>query len=60
MSFHFLFNYNSFFTGDYMASQEEKLKELLERMKRLTTKQAEIEKKIMDYEATVKPKEPEE
>jgi hypothetical protein len=43
-----------------MASQEEKLKELLERMKRLTAKQAEIEKKIMDYEATVKPKEPEE
>jgi len=42
-----------------MASQQEKLKELLERMKRLTAKQAEIEKKILNFEVTVKPKEPE-
>ena len=43
-----------------MALQDEKLKELLERLKKLTDKQADIEKKINEFEATVKPKEPEE
>ena len=43
-----------------MASENEKLKELLERLKNLTDKQADIEKKINEFEATVKPKEPEE
>ena len=43
-----------------MASENGKLKELLERLKNLTDKQADIEKKINEFEATVKPKEPEE
>ena len=43
-----------------MASENEKLKELLERLKNLTDKQGDIEKKINEFEATVKPKEPEE
>jgi hypothetical protein len=42
-----------------MAPQEDKLKMLLERMKRLTSKQAEIEQKILKYENSVKNKEPE-
>jgi hypothetical protein len=43
-----------------LASENEKLKELLDRLKKLTEKQALIEEKIREFEATVKPKEPEE
>ena len=43
-----------------MGSQDEKLMELLRRLKALTEKQAEIEKKIAEFEVNVKSKEPEE
>lgn len=43
-----------------MASQDEKLMELLRRLKALTEKQAEIEKKITEFEINVKTEEPEE
>lgn len=43
-----------------MASQDKKLMELLRRLKALTEKQAEIEKKIAEFEVTVKSEEPEE
>jgi len=43
-----------------LASEDEKLMDLLERMKKLKDKQAAIEEKIKEFEATVKPKEPEE
>ena len=43
-----------------LGSQDEKLKELLRRLKALTEKQAEIEKKIAEFEVNVKSEEPEE
>jgi len=43
-----------------LASQDKKLTELLRRLKALTEKQAEIEKKIMEFEVSVKSEEPEE
>ncbi len=42
-----------------MASEEEKVKELLARIKRLTDKQSSIEKRMKQVEETLKPKEPE-
>jgi hypothetical protein len=43
-----------------LTSQDEKLMELLRRLKALTEKQAEIEKKIAEFEVNVKTEEPEE
>ena len=43
-----------------LATQDEKLMELLRRLKALTEKQAEIEKKIAEFEVNVKTEEPEE
>jgi len=43
-----------------LASQDEKLMELLKRLKALTEKQAEIEKKIKEFEVNIKSEEPEE
>jgi len=43
-----------------LASQDEKLMELLRRLKALTEKQVEIEKKIAEFETNVNTEEPEE
>lgn len=43
-----------------LASQDEKLMELLRRLNALTEKQAEIEKKIKEFEVNMKSEEPEE
>ncbi len=43
-----------------LASQDEKLMELLRRLEALTEKQAEIEKKIKEFEVNIKSEEPEE
>ncbi len=43
-----------------LASQDEKLMELLRRLEALTEKQAEIEKKIEEFEVNIKSEEPEE